>query len=155
VLLQLREVAALPDDRAIPESPDSLGDVLSRTRRHARDRALIVVVSDLRGPRDWAGGLRELAVRNDIIVCEVRDPVEEALPDIGEVVVVDPETGRQVRVDTGRKRLRERYAAAAAEERELVARDIRAAGAHHLLLSTGGDWLRPLVIGLANRPALR
>jgi hypothetical protein len=68
---------------------------------------------------------------------------------------MDPETGRHVRVDTGRRRLRERYAAAAAEERELVAQDIRSSGAHHLLLSTDDDWLRPLVLGLANRPALR
>jgi len=155
VLLKVREVADLPDDYEVPESPDTLGDALSRTRRHARDRALIVVVSDLRGPRDWSGALRELAVRNDIIVCEVRDPAEETLPDIGEIVVVDPETGRQLRVDTGSRRLRERYNTAAAEERELVARDIRAAGAHHLLLSTDDDWLRPLVIGLANRPLLR
>jgi hypothetical protein len=36
-----------------------------------------------------------------------------------------------------------------------VAQDIRSSGAHHLLLSTDDDWLRPLVLGLANRPALR
>jgi uncharacterized protein (DUF58 family) len=154
VLLQMRAVAAR-DDPAQPDLADGLGDVMSRARRHARDRALIVVVSDLRGPRDWAGGLRELCVRHDVIVCEIRDPAEEALPDIGEVVLVDPETGRHVRVDTGRRRLRERYAVAAAEERELVARDIRSAGAHQLLLSTSDDWLRPLVLGLANRPVLR
>jgi uncharacterized protein (DUF58 family) len=154
VLLQMRDVAAR-DDPAQPDVADGLGDVMSRARRHARDRSLIVVVSDLRGPRDWTGGLRELCVRHDVIVCEIRDPAEEALPDIGEVVLVDPETGRHVRVDTGRRRLRERYAAAAADEREHVARDIRTAGAHHLLLSTGGDWLRPLLLGLANRPVLR
>jgi uncharacterized protein (DUF58 family) len=154
VLLRMRDVAAR-DDLAQPDQPDGLGDVMSRARRHARERSLLVVVSDLRGPRDWAGGLRELCVRHDVIVCEIRDPAEEALPDIGEVVLVDPETGRRVRVDTGRRRLRERYAVAAAEERELVARDIRAAGAHHLLLSTDDDWLRPLVLGLANRPVLR
>ena len=63
---------------------------MSRTRQHARDRALVVIVSDLRGPRDWAGGLRELCVRHDVIVCEIRDPAEESLPDVGEVVLVDP-----------------------------------------------------------------
>jgi uncharacterized protein (DUF58 family) len=154
VLLQMQGVAA-HDDLAAPAVTDGLGDALSRTRQRARDRALIVVVSDLRGPRDWAGGLREVCVRNDVIVCEIRDPAEESLPNIGEVVLVDPETGQHVRVDTGRKRLRERYAAAAAEDREQVARDIRSAGAHHLLLSTDDDWLRPLVLGLANRPVLR
>jgi uncharacterized protein (DUF58 family) len=154
VLLQMRDVAAR-DELVQPDVADGLGDVMSRARRHARDRSLIVVVSDLRGPRDWAGGLREICVRHDVIVCEIRDPAEEALPDIGEVVLLDPETGRHVRVDTGRRKLRERYAAAAADERELVARDIRSAGARHLLLSTGDDWLRPLVVGLANRPVLR
>jgi uncharacterized protein (DUF58 family) len=115
----------------------------------------MVIVSDLRGPRDWAGGLRELCVRHDVIVCEIRDPAEEALPDVGEVVLVDPETDRHVRIDTGSRRLRARYAEAAAAEREQVAQDIRSAGAHQLLLSTGDDWLRPLVLGLANRPVLR
>jgi uncharacterized protein (DUF58 family) len=154
VLLQMRDVAAR-DEYALPAAPDSLGDALTRTRRHVKERSLVVIVSDLRGPRDWAGGLRELCVRQDVIVCEVRDPAEEALPDVGEIVLVDPETGRHVRVDTGRRRFRERYAAAAAEERELVAQDIRSSGAHHLLLSTDDDWLRPLVLGLANRPVLR
>jgi uncharacterized protein (DUF58 family) len=154
VLLKMRDVAA-QDDLPPPPVPDELGDALSRARRHARERSLIVVVSDLRGERDWAGGLRELCVRNDVIVCEIRDPAEESIPDLGEVVLVDPETGRQMRVDTGRRKFRERYAAAAAEERELVAQDIRSAGAHHLLLSTGEDWLRPLVVGLGNRPVLR
>ena len=154
VLLQMQEVAA-HEDIETPAVADGLGDAMSRTRQRARDRALVVVVSDLRGPRDWAGGLRELCVRHDVIVCEIRDPAEESLPDVGEVVLVDPETGRHVRVDTGRRRFRERYAAAAAEERELVAQDIRSAGAHHLLLATNDDWLRPLVLGLAKRPVLR
>ena len=154
VLLQMQDIAAR-EDAATPGSTDSLGDALTRARRRARERALVVIVSDMRGPRDWAGGLRELCVRHDVIVCEIRDPAEEQLPNVGEVVLMDPETGTHVRVDTGRKRLRERYAAAAAEDREQVARDIRSAGAHHLLLSTGDDWLRPLVLGLANRPVLR
>lgn len=154
VLLQMRALAER-EDPAAETSQDGLADGLARVRRHARDRALIVIVSDLRGERDWAGSLRELCVRHDVIVCEIRDPAEQALPDVGEIVLVDPETGRHVRVDTGRRRLRERYAAAAAEEREAVARDIRSTGAHHLLLSTDDDWLRPLVVGLANRPVLR
>jgi uncharacterized protein (DUF58 family) len=154
VLLQMQDLAAR-EDATTPALSDGLGDALDRARQRARERALVVIVSDLRGPRDWAGRLRELCVRHDVIVCEIRDPAEEQLPNVGEVVLMDPETGTHVRVDTGRKRLRERYAAAAAEDRELVARDIRSAGAHHLILSTGEDWLRPLVLGLANRPVLR
>jgi hypothetical protein len=58
---------------------------------------------------------------------------------------VDPETGRQLRVDTRSRRLRERFAVAATAERAEVARMLGSAGARHVVLSTAGDWLRPLV----------
>ena len=59
VLLQMQGVAAR-NKLETPAVADSLGDAMSRTRQQARDRALVVVVSDLRGPREWGGGLREL-----------------------------------------------------------------------------------------------
>ena len=55
---------------------------------------------------------------------------------------MDPETGRQLRVDTRSKKLRERFATAAAEERGEVASLIARSGAQHVVLSTSGDWLR-------------
>jgi hypothetical protein len=61
---------------------------------------------------------------------------------MGDVWVMDPETGRQVAVNTSRKRVRRRFAEAAAAEREEVAAALRRAGADHVVLSTQGDWLR-------------
>ena len=100
----------------------SLGAALARTAATARQRGLVVVVSDFRGPLDWRPPLLELLPRHDVIAVEVRDPREQELPDVGEVWLVDPETGRQVRVDTRSAALRARFAAAAAEERSGVAR---------------------------------
>jgi hypothetical protein len=40
--------------------------------------------------------------------------------------------------------LRERFEAAAAHERAGVAIELRKAGAHHVVLSTSGDWMRAL-----------
>src|SRR5262245_57238193 len=79
---------------------------------------------------------------------EIRDPREGSLPDIGEVTLVDPETGRQLRVDTRDRRLRERFAARAAGEREEIAAELRRSGARHVVLSTAGDWLRLLATEL-------
>ena len=73
---------------------------------------------------------------------EIRDPREQELPNVGELWLVDPETGRQLRVDTRSKKLRERFASAAADERTEVARLVGRAGAQHVVLSTQGDWLR-------------
>ena len=119
-----------------------LGGALLHAGRLARSRSLIVVVSDFRGPRDWQAPMARLAGRHDVLAVEIRDPREQELPDVGELWLVDPETGRTLRVDTGRRALRERFAAAAAAEREELARQLRRAGADHVVLSTSGDWLR-------------
>jgi uncharacterized protein (DUF58 family) len=120
----------------------SVGDAVTKTAAVARARGLVVVVSDFRGPRDWEGPLRSLRGRHGVMAVEIRDPREMELTPLGDVWVVDAETGRQVQVNTTRRKVRERFAAAAAAEREEVARSLRAAGADHLVLSTEGDWLR-------------
>ena len=55
--------------------------------------------------------------RHDVIAVEVVDPRELSLPDVGLLQVADAETGRRRYVDTHDRKLRERYAAAAAAQR--------------------------------------
>jgi uncharacterized protein (DUF58 family) len=124
--------------------PGSLVEALERTARIARQRALVAVVSDFRGPRDWLRPLVELAWRHDVLAIEIRDPREQELPDVGELWLVDPENGRQLRVDSADRRLRARFATAADDERADLASELRSRGVDHLVLSTAGDWLRPL-----------
>jgi uncharacterized protein (DUF58 family) len=146
LLLALRREPAVGGDGAT-----SLGEALVRTGALARQRALVVLVSDFRGPLDWRRPLLGLAGRHDILALEVRDPREQELPDVGPLWVVDAETGRQLRVDTRSRKLRERFAEAAARERAEVARTIASAGVRHLVLSTQGDWLRTLAGFLRTR----
>jgi len=129
----------------------SLGEALARTGRLASSRSLIFVVSDFRGPRDWRRDLIELAGRHDVVAVEIRDRREQELPDVGELWLVDPETGRQLRVDTSRRRLRERFATAAATERAELASLLQASGADHVVLWTAGDWLRSFAGFLRHR----
>ncbi len=129
----------------------SLGAALARAAATARQRGLVVIVSDFRGPLDWRRALLELLSRHEVLGVEVRDPREQELPDVGEVWLVDPETGRQVRVDTRDPTLRERFAHAAAEERTGVARVLSALGVPHVVLSTEGDWLRAFAAFLRSR----
>jgi uncharacterized protein (DUF58 family) len=110
----------------------------------ARGRGLIVIVSDFRGPREWEGALRTLRARHGVLAVEIRDPRELELPPVGDLFMTDPETGRQIVVNTSRKRVRERFKAASAAEREAVAAALRGAGVDHLVLGTDGDWLRDL-----------
>jgi uncharacterized protein (DUF58 family) len=127
-----------------PAGPTSLGPALGRLGRLARRRAVVVVVSDFRGPRNWRPPLLQLASRHEVVAIEVRDPREQELTDIGDLWRVDPESGRQLRVDTRSRRLRQRFADEAAAERDDLARELRSLGVPHLTLSTSGDWLRLL-----------
>ena len=84
----------------------SLGEALTRAGALARQRSLVVVVSDFRGPRDWRRPLLELAGRHDVLAVEIRDQREQELPNVGELWLVDPETGGLMRVNTRSKKLR-------------------------------------------------
>ncbi|MGV0745142.1 DUF58 domain-containing protein [Mycolicibacterium sp. XJ870] len=118
-------------------------------RRHRQ--GLRIVVSDFLDaeagfdpPFDWYRPLRRLAARHDVIAVEIVDPREMALPDVGSVLLVDPESGRQRQVWTSDRAVRRRYEEAAATYRASVAAAIRASGAEHLPVSTGRDWVRDL-----------
>lgn len=122
----------------------SIGTALARVGRLARWPSLIVVASDFRGPRDWRGPILDLAGRHDVVAVEVRDEREQNLPNVGCVWLADPETGRQMQVDTGDSRLRSRFAQEAARERHELARELASAGVDHVVVWTAGDWLREL-----------
>jgi uncharacterized protein (DUF58 family) len=129
----------------------SLGEAIARVGALARQRSLVMLVSDFRGPRDWRRPLLELAGRHDVVALEVRDPREEELTNVGSLWLVDPETGRLLRVDTRSRKLRERFAAAATDERREVERLLGSLGVRHHVLSTSGDWLRSLAVFLRRR----
>lgn len=120
---------------------DQLAAALARTARTAQRRGLVVVVSDFLDNGDWERPLQALATRNEVLAVEVSDPREMALPDVGLVQLVDPETGATIEVQTSDRRVRHRFAEVAASQRRTIARRIRSAGADHLVLSTDRDWL--------------
>jgi len=148
--------AAQPRRRPAPDPPGrtartariggtggtDLAAAIEALRRPVRRRGLVVVVSDfLSVDLGWARPLRALAGRHDVLAVEVVDPLELALPNVGPLAVVDPETGELFDLPTHSRRFRERYEAAAARHRGEVAAALRGAGAAHLRLRTDTDWL--------------
>jgi uncharacterized protein (DUF58 family) len=124
--------------------PSALADALGRVGRVARLPGLVVVVSDFRDYRDWARPLGTLRARHAVLAVEVHDPREAAIPPVGRIAVVDPETGRRVEVDTSRPRVRAKFAAIERERRETLAGELRRLKVDHASLSTDEDWLLAL-----------
>jgi uncharacterized protein (DUF58 family) len=123
-----------------------LGALVDMLNRPPRRRGVAVVISDfLAPPSDWARPLRKLGVRHDVLAVEIVDPRELELPDVGVLLLADPETGRTHEVQTADPKLRARYAEAAAAQRNAITYALRAANAQHLRLRTDSDWLLDIV----------
>ena len=122
-----------------------LATAIEHLVRPPRQRGLSVVVSDFLSDADWDRPLRVLAQRHQVLAVEVVDPRELELPDVGFLTLVDPETGRVGDVQTSRRSTRERYAAAASEQRAAIADRLRRARASHLVLRTDRDWVLDIV----------
>ncbi|GAB1646183.1 DUF58 domain-containing protein [Krasilnikovia sp. MM14-A1259] len=123
-----------------------LGALVDMLNRPPRRRGVAVVISDFLAPVEgWARPVRKLGVRHDVLAIEVVDPRELELPDVGVLTLADPETGALHEVQTADPGLRRRYAEAAGEQRAVIARALRAAGAAHLRLRTDTDWLLDMV----------
>jgi uncharacterized protein (DUF58 family) len=154
-LLALLLAARNDDDPVDAARRRSLADSIRFVAAAARRAGLVAVASDFRGSREWLQPLAGLAARQHVVAIEIRDPREDELPDVGELTLVDAETGREVRVDTSSRRLRQRFTEAATAERSSLAIDLRRIGARHIVLSTSGSWLRSFasqlrVLGIAS-----
>jgi uncharacterized protein (DUF58 family) len=145
----VQQVATTP--RAGQGGRNDLAALLESMRRPTRRRGLVAVISDFLDPAQpagdppWQRPLRGLAGRHQLLGVEILDPRELELPAAGLVTFVDPETGRQLEVQTSDPRLRRQYAAATAEQRRRIATGLRHAGAAHLQLRTDRDWIEDVV----------
>jgi uncharacterized protein (DUF58 family) len=138
----VRKIAETP--RAPEGVRGDLTDAIEQLRRPPRRRGLAVVLSDFLGDVEWQRPLRALSARHDLLAIEVLDPRDVDLPEVGTVVLADPESGRQREVHASAL-LRKEFAAAAAEHRTAVAAAVRRAGGGHLVLRTDSDWIADTV----------
>jgi uncharacterized protein (DUF58 family) len=118
---------------------------LTLARSVIRRPSAIVIVSDLLADDGWADALGKLTARHEVVVLRIADPREVELPDVGFVTLEDPETGEQLLVDTGDRRLRERFAEAARAQAESIERVLVAEGVRQIVARTDGDLLPPLL----------
>lgn len=150
---------AVMSDGPHQQGPGGLGGAdlagsISRLARGQRRRGLRVVISDFLDPSDillgdgtpktWERPMRELAVRHQTIAVEIVDPRELEIPNVGVVLLTDPETGAHRELNTGDRRVREAFAAAASQQRERNRLAFRRAGVSHLVLRTDRDWVQEL-----------
>nr|WP_156690323.1 DUF58 domain-containing protein [Mycobacterium sp. Marseille-P9652] len=138
----LRTIATTP--RAPVGVRGDLAMAIDALRRPERRRGMAVIISDFLGPINWMRPLRAVAARHEVLAIEVLDPRDVELPDVGDVVLQDAESGvtREFTIDA---QLRDDFAKAAAAHRAEVARTVRSCGAPVMTLRTDRDWIADIV----------
>ncbi len=134
--------------------PFSLAAGVERLARSEPRRGMRLIVSDFltpgdfeldpEVPPDWERPIRQLSIRNQVLAVEVVDSHEIEFPDLGDILIRDPETDFARYVNTADAAARERMNAATAAQRERIRVALRRAGAAHIQLRTDSDWVHDI-----------
>ncbi|WP_367065819.1 DUF58 domain-containing protein [Oryzisolibacter sp. LB2S] len=136
--------APLPSFAAPPGVTD-LRRLLDRAQALLRRRSALFVLSDFLSTPGWDRPLARLAQRHDVVAVRLLDPLELTLPDMGLLLLRDPETGEQLQVDTHERGFRHRFARLAAQREAELRSALTRAGVDTLELSTDDDLLAALL----------
>jgi uncharacterized protein (DUF58 family) len=106
-------------------------------------RAVTFLVSDFMADT-YETPLRIASGRHDLIAIVVEDPREADLPDVGLMAVRDAESGHEVLVDTGDRKVRETYRRHAVERRRQRDETLRRTRADAIHVSTDRPYAEAL-----------
>ena len=116
--------------------------------------AVVFVLSDFMD-EGFDRSLRAAKRRHDIIPVVIGDRREDELPNIGLVEFTDSETGRRTVIDTGRRRVREQYAAHSTRRRSELATTFRRMRIDPIEVRTGESFVEPLTAYFRRREKRR
>lgn len=128
--------------------PQSSGTSLQEPLRYLtnviRKRCTAFILSDFMAPA-FTDSLRIASGKHDIVAFRISDRRERELPDVGFMKVADPETGRETWVDTSSSRIRNEYSALWKKHEETISSTFTTCGVDVATISTGGDYIKPLI----------
>jgi uncharacterized protein (DUF58 family) len=121
----------------------SIRKALTFLNQVQKRRAIVFLISDLldEGHEQM---LKVTARHHDLIPVVIGDKHEKQLPNVGWMVVQDPESGERMEVNTSSRKVRERFARAAEERAHARKHMFRRLGTETVELQTGQPYWRPL-----------
>jgi len=140
VLRLIRELLAFkPSGRGT-----NVGEALDYLNRVQKRKSVVFLISDLLS-EDWERALKITNRKHDIVTLAVCDSRERQLPPIGLIFFEDAETGREIVVDTSDAEVRKRLAEHAQTQTNALQQTLKRLSVDHIFVTTGEDYLAPLV----------
>ena len=141
-----RELERTPGSRAAATT--DLAAMLDAVSSLAR-RCLVVVISDFIGTGEWERPLIRLAHRNEVVALRIVDSADDALPEVGLIVVEDAETGEQLLLDSGDPEFHARFRDGVGQREAGLQSGMRHAGVPLHRVDTGSDLVETLLAVVA------
>jgi uncharacterized protein (DUF58 family) len=143
-----------------------IGRALDYAARLMHHRGIIFLLSDFVPPGDaralppgetvaWEKTLRLVSRRHDVVAVNITDAAEEALPDVGLLVVTDAETGQEMAVSTDRPGVRAGFSSAVVRETTSLRRLFRRLGVDEIDVRTDASVVMPLLAFFRRRERKR
>ena len=133
------------------EGETNLALAIKKLSAVAKQRSLIVVVSDFLVADGWQQPLAALANKHELLAVQLIDPRDFELPNVGMAFLTDPASGKQLQVQTSDPKLRHRFASAAANRQKQLDSNLATCQADHMKLATNSDWARDMASFVTGR----
>jgi uncharacterized protein (DUF58 family) len=125
-------------------SGTSLSEPLRFLTNVLRKRCTAFVLSDFMAP-PFTEALRIASGKHDVVALRISDRREKELPDVGFMKVMNPESGREMWIDTSSSSVRKEYAEYWRKHDQAVTAAFVSSGVDVASISTGGDYIKPLI----------
>lgn len=122
----------------------NIADALSYINRLLDRKAIVVLASDFQD-KDFDKQLRITNQKHDLVSIIVNDEHEDTLPDLGLLPIQDPETGKEMLIDTSSSKVREAYKAKRNKSKQILHEKLLKMKIDSVEVNTNQSYVQPLM----------
>ena len=128
----------------------NIAEALRYLTNALKKRCTAFLLSDLidmnaEGQIRYEDALRIAANKHDLAAIRLYDPRETHLPKVGLIQLHDAETGKEMWIDTGRRKVREQYSKWWTNSNATITQSLAKCRIDNIQISTAEDYVKPLI----------
>ena len=140
ILRIIREVLAFQPTR----KGTDIASALEYFSAVIKKRSICFILSDFMS-KEFDMPLKIASKKHDLVALRIHDTREDTLPNVGLVPMQDAETEQMLYVDTSSKKVRDNFAKNRANATEKLRKLLPASGVDLIDITTGTDYVKPLI----------
>ena len=132
----------------------NIAEALEYFNSTIKKRSICFILSDFISPK-FEKPLKIASKKHDLIGLRIYDEREDELPNVGLIPMQDAETDEIIFVDTSNKKVRKDFAKKRLNKINTIKKLLPASGVDLINISTGNDYVKPLINFFKNRGGKR